>query len=98
MRSIIACLHGSDFPRLKIGVAPLGRCVLLQDETVPMQARAGIGQPRAKGGDKVIDHVLTDFSKDEWQAIDTALQESIGIIKAVLKLGIDKAVSGARAP
>ena len=58
----------------------------------------GIGQPKGtKTGDKVIDWVLTDFGHSEWQEMEAALQEGIDTVRAVLTLGMYKAVSGARA-
>ena len=37
-----------------------------------------------------------DFSKKEREDIDFAIQDGIGIIRAVLSLGMEKALSGVR--
>ena len=57
---------------------------------------AGIGRPTGKG--EVISHVLQGFSKKEREDIDFAIQDGIEAIKAVLELGMEKALSGMRVP
>ena len=57
-------------------------------------AYAGIGRPASKG--EVISHVLQGFSKKEREEIDIAIQEGIETIEAVLKLGMEKALSGCK--
>ncbi|CAL5229078.1 g12334 [Coccomyxa viridis] len=56
--------------------------------------RIGIGRPAGKG--EVISHVLQGFSKKEREDIDFAIQDGIDTIKAVLELGMEKALSGLR--
>ena len=55
---------------------------------------AGIGRPAGKG--EVISHVLQGFSKKDREDIDFAIQDGIDAIKAVLSLGMEKALSGVR--
>ena len=59
-----------------------------------MEMHAGIGRPAGKG--EVISHVLQGFSKKDREDIDFAIQDGIGAIKAVLSLGMEKALSGVR--
>ena len=42
--------------------------------------------------------VVQEFSKQERKDIDFAIQEGIDIIRAVLALGMEKALSGCRVP
>ncbi|KAL4421681.1 hypothetical protein ABPG77_001222 [Micractinium sp. CCAP 211/92] len=56
--------------------------------------RVGIGRP--PGSMPVVSWVLQDFSKAEREELDVALQEVIDIMRAVLTVGMDKAVSGIR--
>jgi Peptidyl-tRNA hydrolase len=55
---------------------------------------AGIGRP--PGSMPVPAYVLQDFDKKEAEEIRVAIQEGIETIRAVLELGIEKAVSGVR--
>ncbi|CAL8466452.1 g5988 [Coccomyxa elongata] len=58
--------------------------------------RIGIGRP--PGTMPVVTYVLQAFGRKEKEEIDIAIQEGIDIIRAVLTLGMEKAVSGNRAP
>ena len=55
---------------------------------------AGIGRPAGKG--EVISHVLQGFSRKEREEVDIAIQEGIDTIRAVLTLGMEKALSGCK--
>ena len=61
-----------------------------------MPSDAGIGRPA--GQKEVISHVLQGFSKKEREDIDFAIQDGVDTIKAVLTLGMEKALSGCRVP
>ena len=41
--------------------------------------------------------MLQDFSKKEREVIDVAVEESADIVKSVLAVGLEKALSGVRA-
>eukprot|EP00887_Chlorella_sp_A99_P001242 scaffold14.g1242.t1 len=56
--------------------------------------RMGIGRPT--GSMPIASYVLQDFSRAEREEIDIAIQEGLDILRAVLSLGMDKAVSGLR--
>ncbi|KAG2425984.1 hypothetical protein HXX76_013355 [Chlamydomonas incerta] len=56
--------------------------------------KIGIGRP--SGPMPIASYVLQPFSKGEKPEIDTAVQESIVMIKSVLALGLEKAASGHR--
>ncbi|KAG2435043.1 hypothetical protein HYH02_012040 [Chlamydomonas schloesseri] len=56
--------------------------------------KIGIGRPA--GPIPIASYVLQPFSKAERPEIDTAVQESIIMIKSVLALGLEKAASGQR--
>ncbi|KAK9902848.1 hypothetical protein WJX75_008463 [Coccomyxa subellipsoidea] len=58
--------------------------------------RIGIGRP--PGSMQVVTYVLQGFGRKEREEMDIAIQEGIEIIRAVLTLGMEKAVSGNRAP
>ncbi len=42
-------------------------------------------------------YVLQDFSKKEKELVDVAVRESVDIVKSVLALGLERALSGVRA-
>ncbi|GAB4816082.1 hypothetical protein N2152v2_003128 [Parachlorella kessleri] len=56
--------------------------------------RVGIGRP--EGQMPIPTYVLQDFSKVEREEIDVAIQEGVDLVKAVLTLGMEKAVSGVK--
>jgi len=55
----------------------------------------GIGRPL--GEFPISAYVLQDFSKKEREVIDVAVEESADIVKSVLAVGLEKALSGVRA-
>ncbi len=61
-----------------------------------LRLHAGIGRPAGRG--EVISHVLQGFTKKEREDIDFAIHDGINTIKAVLTLGMEKALSGVRIP
>lgn len=44
----------------------------------------------------VATYVLQGFGKAEQTEIDVAVMESVGVVRSVLKLGLDRALSGVR--
>lgn len=56
--------------------------------------RIGIGRP--PGSQPVVSWVLQDFSKAERENVDVAVQECIDLLRAVLIVGMERAVSGIR--
>lgn len=58
--------------------------------------KIGVGRPPGSSSRAVIDHVLQDFSTKERQEIDVAVQESISVVEAIFKHGMERAVSGMR--
>ncbi|EIE19861.1 peptidyl-tRNA hydrolase [Coccomyxa subellipsoidea C-169] len=58
--------------------------------------RIGIGRP--PGSQQVVSYVLQGFGRKERDEIYVAIQEGIDIVRAVLTLGMEKAVSGNRVP
>lgn len=53
--------------------------------------RIGIGRPQ--GQREVADHVLTVFDKREAQEVKVTVAQSVDVIRSVLMLGIDRAMS-----
>ena len=53
--------------------------------------RIGIGRPQ--GSRQVIDHVLTTFDKHETADVEVSIQQTADIVRSVLALGVEKAVS-----
>jgi PTH1 family peptidyl-tRNA hydrolase len=53
--------------------------------------RIGIGRPQ--GSRQVIDHVLTTFDKHESADIEVSIQQTADVVRSVLSLGVEKAVS-----
>jgi peptidyl-tRNA hydrolase len=47
-------------------------------------------------GMKVAEYGVQDFSTKERQEIDVAVQESISVVEAIFKHGMERAVSGMR--
>lgn len=58
--------------------------------------RIGIGRPQ--GSRQVIDHVLTTFDKHESADIEVSIQQTADVVRTVLALGVEKAVSLSGAP
>jgi peptidyl-tRNA hydrolase len=44
----------------------------------------------------VASYVLQEFRSSEMEAINKAIEESLGIVESCLALGLDKALSGSR--
>ena len=75
----------------------MSRCLTLCVHSLELlRMHAGIGRPAGRG--EVISHVLQGFTKKEREHIDFAIQDGIDTIKAVLTLGMEKALSGVRVP
>ena len=55
--------------------------------------RIGIGRP--KGQREVADHVLSSFEGEEMYKVDICLQQVVDVVRRVLTLGIEKALSTA---
>ena len=53
--------------------------------------RIGIGRPQ--GNRQVVDHVLTTFDKHESDDVEVSIQQTIDIVRSVLSIGVEKAVS-----
>ncbi|KAL6769801.1 hypothetical protein ACKKBG_A32400 [Auxenochlorella protothecoides x Auxenochlorella symbiontica] len=56
--------------------------------------RLGIGRPA--GGRDVADFVLQPFSRQEREVAEVGLAEAVDVVRAVLTLGLQKAISGVR--
>lgn len=61
----------------------------------PSIYQIGIGRPA--GELPIASYVLQDFTKKEKEVIDVAIVESADIVKSVLAVGLEKALSGVRA-
>lgn len=59
-------------------------------------ARVKIGIGRPGEGQDVVGHVLSNFGKDEREGLPSQLEEVRHVVEAVLKLGMEKALSGVK--
>lgn len=58
-----------------------------------VRVRIGVGRPDAAA---VVDHVLSRFKPGEADAVDAAVRDAAAAARAVVELGVEKALSGCR--
>jgi PTH1 family peptidyl-tRNA hydrolase len=78
LRSLIAQL-GPDFIRVRIGVG--------------LPAKASVQAGAASGRDQLVDHVLSDFTGSEQEAISAAIEQAVLAIEAIAAEGITSAMN-----